>query len=191
MASDDCSASFAALPATPILHNWGIEIVTPAKKFSVASFLQKHSKMDVLEFLQATFPDKRQIILIPSSNGDNSSLDSYSFEALEQIVHFKPQVESASIIHDGNRQGYKSLREDYLAANNAERPSFLVFIKDFVHQELFENISSNIHKGFASWTAADVGPLLLINNRKVYSTDQSKCRATINREKEYKYPSTS
>ena len=36
--------------------------------------------MDVLEFLQATFPDKRQIILIPSSNGDNSSLDSYSFE---------------------------------------------------------------------------------------------------------------
>ena len=137
--------------------------------------------MDVLEFLQATFPDKRQIILIPSSNGDNSSLDSYSFEALEQIVHFKPQVESASIIHDGNRQGYESLRGDYLAANDAERPSFLVFIKDFVHQELFENISSNIHKGFASWTAADVGPLLLINNRKVYSTDQSKCRAMINR----------
>ena len=186
MASDDCSASFAALPATPILHYWGIEIVTPAKKFSVASFLQKHSKMDVLEFLQATFPDKRhaQIILIPSRNGDNSSLDSYSFEALEQIVHFKPQVESASIIHvDRNRQGYESLRGDYLAANDAERPSFLVFIKDFVHQELFENISSNIHKGFASWTAADVGPLLLINNRKVYSTDQSKCRATINRER--------
>ena len=62
----------------------------------------------------------------------------YSFEALEQIVHFKPQVKSASIIHDGNRQVYKSLHGDYLAANDAERPSFLVLIKDFVHQELFE-----------------------------------------------------
>ena len=183
MASNDCDATFAALPAAPILHYWGIEIVTPAKKFSVASFLQKHSKMDVLEFLQATFRDKRQIILIPSSNGDNSSLDSYSFETLEQIVHFKPQVESSSIIHDGNRQGYESVRGGYLAASEAEKPSFLVLIKDFVHHELFENISSNIHKGFASWTAADVGPLLLLNNRKVYSIDQNKCKATINREK--------
>ena len=63
---------------------------------------------------------------------------------------------------------------DFLAANDAERPPFLVLIKDFVHQELFENISLNIHKGFASWTAADEGPLLLLNNRKVYSTNQSK-----------------
>ena len=119
--------------------------------------------------------------MILFGNGDNSSLDSYSFEALEQIVHFKPQVESSSIIHDGNRQGLEYLRGDYLAAKDAEKPSFLVLIKDFVHQELFENISSNIHKGFASWTAVDVGPLLLPNNRKVYSTDQTKCRATINR----------
>ena len=183
MDSNDCNASFTALPSSPILHYWGIEVVTPAKRFSVASFLQQHSKTDVLEFLQATFPDKRQIILIPSGNGDNSSLDSYSFEVLDQIVHFKPQVESASIIHEGNRQAYDSLRGDFLAANDAERPSFLILIKDFVHQELFENISSNIHKGFASWTAADVGPLLLLNNRKVYSTDQSKCKATINRER--------
>ena len=138
MASNDCDATFAALLMAPILHYWGIEIVTPAKKFSVASFLQKHSKMDVLEFLQATFRDKRQIILIPSSNGDNSSLDSYSFETLEQIVHFKPQVESSSIIHDGNRQGYESVRGGYLAASEAEKPSFLVLIKDFVHHELFE-----------------------------------------------------
>ena len=137
--------------------------------------------MDVLEFLQATFTDKRQIILAPSSNGNNSSLDSYSFETLEEVVHFKPQEESVPIIHEGNKQGYESLRADYLAANDTERPSFLVLIKDFVHQELFENISSNIHKGFASWTAADVGPLLLLNNTKVYSTDQSKCRAVDNR----------
>ena len=65
MASDDCNATFAALAAAPILHYWGIEIVTPAKRFPVASFLQKHSKMDVLEFLQATFMDKRQNILAP------------------------------------------------------------------------------------------------------------------------------
>ena len=98
----------------------------------------------------------------------------YSFEALEQIVHFKPQVKSASIIHDGNRQVNKSLHGDYLAANDAERPSFLVLIKDFVHQELFENISSNIHKGFASWMAADVGPLLLLNRNRI---QQSKANA--------------
>ena len=59
----------------------------------------------------------------------------------------------------------------------------LNMLTDFVHHELFENISSNIHKGFASWTAADVGPLLLLNNRKVYSTDQSKCKAVSNRNK--------
>ena len=100
---------------------------------------------------------------------------------MEEIVHFKPQVESVSIIHDGNRQGYESLRGDFLGASDNEKPSFLNLIKDFVHHELFENISSNIHKGFASWTAADVGPLLLLNNRKVYSSDQSKCRAVDNK----------
>jgi len=183
MATDGCSSTFSTLPVTPILHYWGIEVVTPAKRVSIASLLQQHSKTDVLEFLQATFPDRRQIILIPSSNGNNSSLDTYSFEMLEEIVHFKPQVESMPIIHDGNKQGYESLRADYLGANNDEKPSFLVMIKDFVHNELFENISSNIHKGFASWTAADVGPLLLLNNRKVYSTDQSKCKAINNRNK--------
>ena len=102
MASDNCNATFAALAAAPILHYWGIEIVTPAKRFPVASFLQKHSKMDVLEFLQATFTDKRQIILAPS-NGNNSSLDSYSFETLEEVVHFKPQLESVPIVHEGNK----------------------------------------------------------------------------------------
>ena len=181
MASDGVHSTFADLPTLPILHYWGIEIVTPAKRFSVSSFLQQHSKTDVLEFLHSTFPDKRQIILVPSGNGNNSSLDSYSFETLEEIVHFKPQVESVPIIHDGNRQGYESLRGDFLGASDNEKPSFLNLIKDFVHHELFENISSNIHKGFASWTAADVGPLLLLNNRKVYSSDQSKCKAVDNK----------
>ena len=143
MASDGVHSTFADLPASPILHYWGIEIVTPAKRFSVSSFLQQHSKMDVLEFLHATFPDKRQIILVPSGNGNNSSLDSYSFETLEEIVHFKPQVESVPIIHDGNRQGYESLRGDFLGASDNEKPSFLNLIKDFVHHELFENISND------------------------------------------------
>lgn len=183
MATNGCNSTFADLPVTPILHYWGIEIVTPAKRFSVSSFLQQHSKADVLEFLHATFPDKRQIILVPSGNGNNSSLDTYSFETLEEIVHFKPQVESVPIIHDGNRLAYESLRNGYLSANDDEKHSSFNMITDFVHHELFENISSNIHKGFASWTAADVGPLLLLNNRKVYSTDQSKCKAVSNRNK--------
>jgi len=38
MDSNDCNASFTALPSSPILHYWGIEVVTPAKRFSVASF---------------------------------------------------------------------------------------------------------------------------------------------------------
>ena len=142
MATDGCNSTFADLPVTPILHYWGIEIVTPAKRFSVASFLQQHSKADVLEFLHATFPDKRQIILVPSGNGNNSSLDSYSFETLEEIVLFKPQVESVPIIHDGNRQAYESLRNGYLSANDHEKHSSLNMITDFVHHELFENISS-------------------------------------------------
>ena len=92
-------------------------------------------------------------------------------------------MESVPIIHDGNRQAYESLRNGYLSANDDEKHSSLNMSTDFVHHELFENIASNIHKGFASWTAADVGPLLLLNNRKVYSTDQSKCKAVTNRNK--------
>ena len=117
MASDDCAATFSALESAPILHFWGNEIVTPAKRFSVSSFLLKYSKTDILEFLQATFADKRQLILCPSSNGNHSSLASYGFEELDKIVHFKPLVESASIIHDGNSQAYDTLRSNFLAAN--------------------------------------------------------------------------
>ena len=79
------------------------------------------------------------------------------------IVHFKPQVQSASIIHDGNSQAYNTLRSNFLAANADEKPSFLEMIKDFVQHEMLENIASNIHKGFASYTIVDVGPLLFLN----------------------------
>ena len=66
MASNACFSAFAAIEEVQILHFYGLEVLTMAKRVSVSNLLLKVDKVDVEDFLKATFTNKRQVILAPS-----------------------------------------------------------------------------------------------------------------------------
>ena len=63
MASNPCFAAFAPMEEMPILHYYGVEVFTMAKRVLISTLLLKGNKVDVEEFLKDTFPLKQQIIL--------------------------------------------------------------------------------------------------------------------------------
>ena len=178
MASDECISSFAAAELTPILHYYGMEILTMAKRINIAAWGLKHSKMDIEEFLKDTFKSSEQVILAPYHGGITYSLHSMPFEHLDQLVNFKPTMEASSIVGNHNREAYEALKQQYLNSSSDERDSCLILLKEFVLNSLLENLAANIHKGFASYfNPVDKQLLLLLDNRKVYSTDKTKIRS--------------
>jgi len=178
MGSDDLAAAFSALEEVPILHYYGHEIVTLARRFNVQHFGQTFSKMDIEECLKQSFTSKKQLILWPFNDGNTGlSLEEMPFELLDSVVLFKPSVETSAIVGPHNRDEYEAMKNQYLTGTVDERPANLMHIKDFILPAVLENLAANIHKGFASYFSPDVNlQLLLLDNRKVYSTDKVKIK---------------
>ena len=59
MASNLCVATFAASEEPPILHYYGLQVVTPATRIMISSLVLKVEKIDVEEFLKETFRTKK------------------------------------------------------------------------------------------------------------------------------------
>ena len=178
MGSDDLAAAFSALEEVPILHYYGHDIVTLARRFNVQHFGQTFSKMDIEECLKQSFTSNKQLILWPFHDGNPGlSLDEMPFELLDSVVLFKPSVETSAIVGPHNRDEYEAMKNQYLTGTVDERPANLMHIKDFILPAVLENLAANIHKGFASYFSPDVNlQLLLLDNRNVYSTDKVKIK---------------
>jgi len=58
MASNPVYAAFSAAEEVPILHYYGQEVFTMAKKILISALLLKGDKVDVEEFLKDTFSRK-------------------------------------------------------------------------------------------------------------------------------------
>ena len=79
MASNECSATFSATEETLILHSYGLEVVTMAKRVLISLFLLRNSKTDMKDFLKQTFTSKKQIIPAPYYGGNAFTLDDIPF----------------------------------------------------------------------------------------------------------------
>ena len=56
-----------------------------------------------------------------------------------------------------------------------DKSAALDAVRNFAHKSILENLSASIHKEFASYfNPVDKQQLLLLGNRKVYSTDKTK-----------------
>ena len=131
--------------------------------------------MDVEEFLKNTFKSKKQIILAPYYGGTSYSLEDIPFEALEQICVFKPSSEPAPIVASHNEEEYNVRRLSYVTASPEEKPSALNDFRTFVQTAVLENLAASIHKEFACYyNPIEKQQLLLLGNRKVYSTNKQK-----------------
>ena len=175
MASNACFATFAAAEDLLIIHYYGMEILTMAKKILISALLVKADKMDVEEFLRATFTSKKLVILAPCYGGNAFSLEDISFEDLEEILVFKPPSEPAPIVGSHNLEEYNTLRLAHNSANGEGRASSLENLRDFAFKAVMENLAASIHKEFASYfDPVQKQQLLLLGNRKVYSTEKAK-----------------
>ena len=175
MASNECFRTFAAAEEAPILHYYGLEIITMAKKIMISTLLLKGDKVDVEEFLQQTFPSKKQIILAPYHGGVTFSLDDMPFGALEEVCAFKPSNEATPMITVHNLDQYNTLRLAYLNAGADDKAVALEDLRGFVHHTVLENLAASIHKEFASYYhPVEEQQLLLLGNRKIYSSDKNK-----------------
>ena len=75
MASNACFTASSAAAPVPILHCYGLEDYTMAKRYSFQLCFSRDIAWDVEEFLKNTFPWKKQIILAPYHGGN--SLEPY------------------------------------------------------------------------------------------------------------------
>ena len=62
---------FRGAAPVPILHCYGLEDYTMAKRYSFQLCFSRDVKWDVEEFLKDTFPRKKQIILAPYHRGNS------------------------------------------------------------------------------------------------------------------------
>ena len=63
----------------------------------------------------------------------------------------------------------------YVNAIPDEKSTSLDDLRDFIHNAVLENLSASIHKEFASYHHPHENQrLLLLGNRKIYSTDKNK-----------------
>ena len=175
MASNPCFAAFAAAEEIPILHYYGVEVFTMAKRILISALLLKGNKVDVEEFLKDTFPRKQQIILSPYRGGQSFSLNDVSYQELEDLSILKPSCEPHAIVGPHNEDEYNIHRLAYVNAAPDEKSTSLDLLRNFIHNAVLENLSSSIHKEFASYHhPIENQRLLLLGNRKVYSTNKSK-----------------
>ena len=177
MSSNAINEMIAASSDVPILHFYGLEIITLAKRINISSLKLKGSKMDIEEWLKDSFGNKKQIILAPYAGGSAHSLDTLPFEDLEHLAVFKPAAESSAIVGDHNVDEYNAHRLNYISVSQDEKPTALDSLRVFIHNAVLENLAANIHKGFASYfNKEDSFQLLLLDNRKIYTMDKTKIK---------------
>jgi len=166
MASNPIFTAFNATEEIPILHYFGAEVFTLAKRILISALLLKGDKVDIEEFLKDTFPRKQQIILAPYRGGSAFSLNDISYQELEDLSIFKPSCEPQAIIGSHNADEYNSHRIAYVNAPSDEKSSALDSLRDFIHNAVLENLSASIHKEFASYHHPIQNQrLLLLGNR--------------------------
>ena len=122
MASNPCFAAFSAAEEIPILHYYGLEVYTMAKRILISALLLKGDKVDVEEFLKDTFPRKQQIILAPYYGGTSFSLNDISYQEFEDLSIFKPSNEPQAIIGPHNADEYNTHRLAYVNAVPDKNP---------------------------------------------------------------------
>ena len=84
-----------------------------------------------------------------------------------------------------NVDQYNTFRLAFVSAAPDEKAFTLDALRSFIHQAVLENVAANIHKEFVSYyNPVDKQQLLLLGNRKTYSTDKAKIqRLEINKKK--------
>ena len=89
MASQDITALFFAQEEVPMALVFGPETVVPGRRCAISSMGANFDRVQVLEALKAMFPSNLQVIVWKTATNELVSLQSMTFEEMEQAAAFK------------------------------------------------------------------------------------------------------
>ena len=157
MASQDITALFFDQEEIPMALLFGPETVVPGRRCAISSMGATFDRVQVLEALKAMFPSHLQVIVWKNAENLPVSLESMTFEEMEQAVAFKARGEACTIVGDSQLE-YNNLKAQYSSAiNESERIGVLVLMKNLLFDAIFTNLAANALKSYGTFTNTSTG----------------------------------
>ena len=177
MAHSDIKAIFLATEDRPMAPLFGSNLIVQGKRILVSALGANFDRIDVLQALKELILDQNQLIVWKTAASEPLTLDVMNFEEIEAAIQFKAPNESSTILGDSLGE-YNNLKAQYLSAiNDQEQDGVLSALKKLCFDATLENLASNALKGFGSFMHEPSGTrVFLLDNRKLYSFDQSRIR---------------
>jgi len=182
MASQDITALFFDQEEIPMALLFGPETVVPGRRCAISSMGATFDRVQVLEALKAMFPSHLQVIVWKNAENLPVSLESMTFEEMEQAVAFKARGEACTIVGDSQLE-YNNLKAQYSSAiNESERIGVLVLMKNLLFDAIFTNLAANALKSYGTFTNTSTGlAMCLLDYRKLFTVDQARVQTIQNR----------
>ena len=96
------------------------KLITVGKVLTITDILLKINYVDVLQYLQATFPSTDQIYLMPDVNGQDLPLSFMSIHQFEAVVLRKQSNKVRAIISGDLRLEFDVLKAYFISAEDDE-----------------------------------------------------------------------
>ena len=181
MSQISCESVIMSFPELAMLHFRGKDLVVSGKVLTISELLSKVNYVELKDYLLAVYPSKDQLFLVPSTEVD-LPLSLMSIEQIESVIFKKQSNEVRTIVAGEFRLDYDTLKASFLSAEVEDQSGLENQIRDFAHRHVIEAIAANALKKFGTYTEAETKrPLLLLDNRKVFTTDKTRVKAAANR----------
>ena len=182
MAHLTCENFIQASVEVPLLHFRGKDTVVMGKLITVSELLLKANYVEVQQYLTETFCSADQIFVVPSINDQDLSLSVMSVEQIDNVVLKKQSNEVRPIIPENAKEEWDILKAAFNSVPESEKPTIENNIRSFAHRYILEAIAANALKKIAIYSDPAVKrPFLLLDNRKVFTSDKTKVKTAANR----------
>ena len=165
-----------------MLHFRGKDLVVAGKVLVISELLTKVNFVELRDYLLEIFPSKDQLFLIPSTDSEDLPLSCMTVEQIESVIFKKQSNEVRTIIAGDFKMDFDTLKARHESVNEDEQFGVVNEIRDFVHKHILEAVASNALKRFGTYSDPQTKKrLLLLDNRKVFTTDKARVKAAANR----------
>ena len=182
MTHSSCESFILASAEVPLLHFRGKDTVVMGKLINISELLGKANYVEVQHYLTETFSSAEQIFVVPAVNDQDLPLSAMSVEQIDGVVMKKQSNEVRPIIPENAKEEWDILKAAFNSVPDSEKPAVENNIRSFAHRYILEAIAANALKKFAVYSDATAKKLfLLLDNRKVFTSDKTKVKTAANR----------
>ena len=182
MSAPTAESIVLASTEVPLLHFSGKERVFKGRVIVVSEILSKTNFVDFLAYLNATFPSTDQIFMMPGLESEDLPLTKMSVDQITSVVLKKQSNEVRAIVPGEGKEHFDTLHATFLSASDEDKPFLENEIRSASHRYTLEAIASNALKKFAMYWEPDLKKfILLLDNRKVFTSDKAKVKTSANK----------